>query len=184
VVASGYIGADLRFFFGGETLSNYNQAAGLTNTADGFSVDRSSTVVFGLNADGQPVTAPQRPVRGYGGFVQVGFPLSRLFNADAKGRNSGWQAFFEYGIDAAYANDFRHAKEISATEGGGPIKDTIKAVTVFYKMNPWVQFGFEESRYGGLALPNLTGVCTTKVAGLPSCTSVDWRTEFGPVFTF
>ena len=36
VVASGYMGADLRFFFGGQTLSNYNQAAGLTGTADGF----------------------------------------------------------------------------------------------------------------------------------------------------
>ena len=29
LVASGYIGADLRFFFGGETLSYYNQAGGL-----------------------------------------------------------------------------------------------------------------------------------------------------------
>ncbi len=28
VVASGYMGADLRFFFGGQLLSNYNQAAG------------------------------------------------------------------------------------------------------------------------------------------------------------
>ena len=184
VVASGYIGADLRFFFGGETLSYYNQAAGLTKTANGLSVDASSTVVFGLNGAGQPTIAPQRPVRGYGGFVQVGFPLSRWFNADAKGRNAGWQAFFEYGIDAAFANDFRYAKDISATAGAGPIKDTIKAVTVFYKMNPWVQFGFEESYYQGQALPNTKGVCTTKVAGLPSCTSVDWRSEFGPVFTF
>ncbi len=184
VVASGYIGADLRFFFGGETLSNYNQAGGLTNITDGFSVDRSSTVVFALNGAGNPVTAPQRPVRGYGGFIQVGFPISRWFNAEPKGRNAGWQAYFEYGIDAAYANDFRYAKDISKTEGGGPIKDTIKAITIFYKMNPWVQFGFEESAYQGLALPNLTGVCTTKVAGLPSCTSTDWRTEFGPVFTF
>ena len=50
VVASGYMGADLRFFFGGETLSNYNQAAGLTNKANGLSVDGSSTVVFGTNA--------------------------------------------------------------------------------------------------------------------------------------
>jgi hypothetical protein len=184
VVASGYVGADLRFFFAGETLSNYNQAAGLTGTADGFSVDRSSAVIFGLNGAGQAVTAPQRPVRGYGGFVQVGLPLSRWFNADPKGRNAGWQAYFEYGIDAAYANDFRLAKGISLKEGGGPIKDTLKAVTIFYRLNPWVQFGFEESQYQGLALPNLTGLCTTKVAGVPSCTSTDWRTEFGPVFTF
>src|SRR5271167_887385 len=71
VVASGYEGADLRFFFGGETLSNYNQAGGLIATASGFSVDRSSTVLFGTNSAGQAVTAPQLPVRGYGGFVQV-----------------------------------------------------------------------------------------------------------------
>jgi hypothetical protein len=183
VVASGYIGADLRFMFGGETLSYYTQAAGLTNTASGFSVDRASTATFGFNAAGQAVTAPELPVRGYGGFVQVGLPLSRWFNADPKGRNAGWQAYFEYGIDAANANDFKYAKEIGA-DGGGPIKDTLKAVTIFYKMNPWVQFGFEESHYQGQALPNTSGVCTTKVAGLPACTSVDWRTEFGPIFTF
>ena len=183
VVASGYMGADLRFFFAGETLSNYNQAAGLTETASGFSVDRSSTVVFGLNAAGHPVVAPQKSVRGYGGFIQAGFPISRWFNADPKGRNAGWQAYIEYGLDAANANDFRYAKDIGAA-GGGPIKDTIKAFTVFYKMNPWVQFGFEESQYSGYALPNTSGLCTTKVAGLPSCTSVDWRSEFGPVFTF
>jgi hypothetical protein len=184
LVASGYMGADLRFFFGGETASNYNQVAGLTGTANGFSVDRSSTVVFGLNAAGQPVVAPQESVRGYGGFIQAGFPISRWFNADPKGRNAGWQAYLEYGIDAANANDFRHFKPINAESGGGPIKDTIKGVTVFYKMNPWVQFGFEESQYTGYALPNTKGVCTTKIAGLPNCTSTDWRSEFGPVFTF
>jgi len=184
VVASGYWGADLRFFFGGETLSNYNQAFGLTKTANGLSVDGSSTVVFGLNGAGHATVAPQEAVRGYGGFIQAGFPLSRWFNADPKGRNAGWQAYFEYGIDAANANDFRYAKDISATAGAGPIKDTVKAVTVYYKMNPWVQFGFEESHYQGQALPDTKGVCTTKVAGLPTCTSVDWRTEFGPVFTF
>ena len=51
-------------------------------------------------------------------------------------------------------------------------------------MNPWIQFGLEESHYASYALPNTKGVCTTKIAGLPNCTSIDWRTEFGPVFTF
>ncbi len=184
VVASGYMGADLRFFFGGQTLSNYNQTAGLTKLASGLSVDGSSTVFFGTNAAGQAVVAPQEAVRGYGGFVQAGFPVSRWFNADPKGRNAGWQAYFEYGIDAANANDFRYAKDVSAEAGAGPIKGTIKAFTMFYKMNPWVQFGFEESDYTGYAVPNTRGLCTTKVAGLPTCTSTDWRSEFGPVFTF
>ena len=183
VVASAYMGADLRFFFGGETLSNYNQTGGLTGTANGFSVDRSSTVVFGTNAAGQAVVAPQDAVRGYGGFIQAGFPISRWFNADPKGRNAGWQATVQYGIDAANAHDFKIAKDIGAA-GGGPIKDTLKGVTVFYKMNPWVQFAFEETKYTGYALPNNKDVCTTKIAGLPNCTSTDWRSEFGPIFSF
>src|SRR5664280_765 len=184
VVASGYMGADLRFFFAGQLLSNYNQAAGLTNKANGLSVDGSSTVVFGTNGAGNAVVAPQKAVRGYGGFIQAGFPISRWFNANPKGRNAGWQAYYEYGLDAANANDFRFAKSISAESGGGPIKSSLNAVTVFYKMNPWVQFGFEESHYASYALPDTKGVCTTKIAGLPNCTSIDWRSEFGPVFTF
>ncbi len=184
VVASGYMGADLRFMFGGQLLSNYNQAAGLTNKANGISVDGSSTVVFGTNSAGNAVIAPQLAVRGYGGFIQAGFPISRWFNADPKGRNAGWQAYYEYGIDAANANDFRFAKGISAEAGAGPIRSELNAITVFYKMNPWIQFGFEESHYASYALPNEHGVCTTKIAGLPNCTSLDWRTEFGPVFTF
>jgi hypothetical protein len=184
VVSSAYFGADLRFFFAGETLSNYNQAGGLTNVTDGSSVDRASTVQFATNSAGNAVVAPQRPVRGYGGFFQVGLPLSRWFNANPKGRNAGWQAYLEYGIDAAMANDFRYAKGINATTGGGPIKDTLKGLTVFYKLNNYIQFGFEEGKYQGQALPNTKGVCTTKVAGLPTCTSTDWRTEFGPIFSF
>ena len=111
VVASAYYGADLRFFFGGQTLVQLQPAVGLTKTANGLSVDGSSTVVFGLNGDGHATIAPQLPVRGYGGFVQVGVPLSRWFNAEPKGRNAGWQAYFEYGLDAAVANDFRYAKD-------------------------------------------------------------------------
>ena len=84
----------------------------------------------------------------------------------------------------AVANDFKYAKDISATAGSGPIKGSLKAATIFYKMNPWVQFGFEESYYHSQALPDTKGACTTHVAGLPACYSTDWRTEFGPVFTF
>ncbi len=183
VVASGYMGADLRFFFGGQINSNYNYTGGLTMLKSAASVDGSSSVFFGTNANNVAVVAPQYPVRGYGGFVQVGLPLSRWFNAEPKGRNAGWQAYFEYGIDAANASDFRKAKNIGAS-GAGPLKSTLKGLTVFYKMNNWVQFGFEESQNQSTALPNSDGVCTTKVAGKPACTWTDWRTEFGPVFSF
>ena len=127
LVASGYMGADLRFFFGGETLSNYNYAGGLTGLANGFSVDRSSTVVFGTNSSGAAVVAPQKSVRGYGGFIQAGLPISRWFNADPKGRNAGWQATVQYGIDAANANDFRFAKDIGADGRGGPSRKRSRA---------------------------------------------------------
>ena len=183
VVVDAYSGADLRFFFGGQFLSNYNYTGGLTGTANGSSVDGSSTVVFGNNAAGQPVVAPQYPVRGYGGFLNVGLPVSRWFNADPKGRNAGWQVWFNYGIDGTNSADFIKAKAIGAS-GAGPSKSTMKAATVYYKLNPWVMFGFEETKYGSVAFQNDKGVCTTKVAGLPSCSFTDWRTEFGPVFSF
>ncbi len=187
VVASGYQGADLRFFFAGQLLSYYTQAGGLLHTASGFAVD-NNTVTFGVNSAGAAEVAPQLPVRGYGGFVQLGFPLSRWFNADPKGRNAGWQAYVEYGLDASNGNDFRYAKNITTT-GAGPEKGVLKAGTLFYKMNPWVQFGFEESNYTNLAYPAITGadagICNgTKVGGKNTCSITNWVTEFGPIFTF
>jgi hypothetical protein len=184
---SGYIGADLRWFFGGQTNSYYSYTGGLTGIADGFGVDYN-TAVFGTNAAGHAVFAPQLPIRGYGGNVQLGLPISRWFDANPKGRNAGWQAYLEYGIDATNASDFYKAKAIGA-DGGGPIKSTLKGLTVFYKMNPWVQFGFEESDYTSYAVPAISGadagICNvTKVGNKPVCNATDWRTEFGPIFTF
>jgi len=182
-VASGYMGGDLRFFFADQLNSVYTFAGGLTGTATAPSVDGASTITFGKNGAGASVVAPQKPVRGYGGFFQVGLPLSRWFNADPKGRNAGWQAYFEYGVDASNAADFRKAKAVGAA-GAGPIKSSLIAGTVFYRLNNYVQFGFEEGKYHSLAVENNKGVCTTLVAGKPACSWTDWRTEFGPVFTF
>jgi len=183
VVASGYIGADMRFFFADQLNSVYTYSGGLTGLATAPSVDGASTITFGTNGLGRQVVAPQEPVRDYGGFVQVGMPLSRWFNADPKGRNAGWQAYLEYGLDASNAADFRKLKNIGAS-GAGPIKSNLKAFTLFYKLNNYVQFGFEESQYQSYAVENNKGVCTTLIAGKPACTYTDWRTEFGPVFTF
>ena len=74
VVGKYYAGSDLRFFLAGQLLSNFNDAAGLTDTATAASIDGSSTVVFGL-LDGVPVVAPQRPVRAQGGFIQAGLSV-------------------------------------------------------------------------------------------------------------
>ncbi len=89
----------------------------------------------------------------------------------------------QYGLDAANANDFKHAKDISAEAGGGPIKDAVTAATVFYKMNQWVQFGFEEGNYNGKPF-RITKMFALRKSLAYELHSVDWRTEFGPVFTF
>jgi len=83
-----YAGSDLRFYFAGQLLSNFNDTAGLTSTATASSIDGASSVVFGL-LNGVPAVAPQRPVRGQGGFVQLGFPLSRIFDVDPKRSQRG-----------------------------------------------------------------------------------------------
>jgi hypothetical protein len=177
----------MRFMFADQTLSYFSDAGGLTNVVTAPTIDRSGTgtIAFGTNAAGQIVVAPQRPIRTYGGFVQLGLPLSRWFNADPKGHNAGWQLYFEHGLDQVVHSDFAKAKDIGA-DGAGPYKSTLNAVTLFYRLNPWVQFGFEESLYSSYSLPNNAGVFTpnTSVAGVPSRTWRDLRSEFGPIFTF
>jgi hypothetical protein len=187
VVASAYRGGDLRFTFAGQTLSYFSDAGGLTNVVTAPTIDRSGTgtIAFGTNAAGQIVVAPQRAIRAYGGFVQLGLPLSRWFNADPKGHNAGWQLYFYHGLDEVVHSDFAKAKDIGA-DGAGPYKSTLNAVTMFYRLNPWVQFAFEESLYSSYSLPNNAGVFTpnTSVAGVPGRTWRDLRSEFGPIFTF
>ena len=187
VVASAYRGGDLRFMFGGQTLSYFSDTGGLTGVVTAPTIDRSGTgtIAFGTNAAGQIVVAPQRAIRGYGGFIQLGLPLSRWFNADPKGHNAGWQLYFNHGLDAVVHSDFAKAKDIGA-DGAGAYRSTLNAVTLFYRLNPWVQFGFEQSLYSSYALPNNAGVYTpnTSVAGVPSRTWRDLRSEFGPIFTF
>ncbi len=187
IVASAYRGGDLRFPFGGQTLSYFSDAGGLTNVVTAPTIDRSGTgtIAFGTNAAGQIVVAPQRAIRAYGGFLQVGLPLSRWFNADPKGRNAGWNFYYTHGLDQVVHNDFAKAKDIGA-DGAGPYKSTLNAGTIFYKLNQWCTFGFEESLYSSYALPNDKGVYTpnTSVAGVPSRTWRDLRSEFGPIFTF
>jgi len=183
LVVSAYRGADMRFMFGGQTLSNFNNATGLTNTVEVPSLDRSTNLVFGTNAAGQIVRAPQTAYRAYGGFAQIGFPLSRIFHADPAGHNAGWTFYFYQGLDAVNHSDFALGKEIGK-DGAGPYRSTLSAGTLYYKINNWCTFGLEESLYSSYALSNDVGVFTTKVAGVPSRTWRDLREEFGPIFTF
>lgn len=173
-----YAGSDLRFFFGGQLLSDFNDTAGLTSTASAASIDGASTVVFGL-LNGVPTVAPQRPVRAQGGFVQLGFPLSRLADADPKGHNAGWTAYLYYGFDEALQRD---ARRFAPVRG----RSDLISGNIQYKLNPWVTFAFEQGYYrtraanrsasdfGGLPL----------FRGVPSYTSHNVRSEFATIFTF
>src|ERR1700752_573859 len=178
LVGKYYSGSDLRFFFGGQLLSNFNDTAGLTSTVSVPSIDGASTVAFGL-LNGVPVIAPQRPVRGQGGFVQLGFPLSRIFDANPKGRNAGWTGFLSYGFDEALQRD---ARRFSPVHG----RSDLFSGNIQYKLNSWVTFGFEEGYYrtraanrsefdfGGLPL----------FRGIPSYTTHNVRSEFATIFNF
>jgi len=172
-----YNGSDLRFYFGGQLLSTFNDTAGLTATATAASIDGSSTVVFGL-LNGSPVVAPQRPVRGQGGFINFGFPLSRIFDADPKGRHAGWTAYLHYGYDQATARDARRF--------GGRAKSDVFMGSIHYRVNAFVTFALEESLFRTRAANNSPfdqgGLPLFR--GIPSRETHNLRSEFATIFTF
>jgi len=174
VVSKYYDGSDLRFFFAGQLLSNFNDTARLTGTASAASIDGASTVVFGL-LNGLPVVAPQRPVRGQGGFIQFGFPLSRIFNADPKGRNAGWTAYLYYGDDQATARDARRF-------GARGARSDLFSGNIQYKWNQWVTFAYEQGYYRTRA--NNRAGALPLFRGIPSFTAHNIRSEFAAIFTF
>jgi hypothetical protein len=55
--------------------------------------------------------------------------------------------------------------------------------TLYYKLNNWVTFGFEQSLFQTHAVPGSTGVLPL-FSGVPSRNWRDLRTEAGPIFTF
>jgi len=174
VVSKYYNGSDLRFFFAGQLLSNFNDTAGLTGTAAVASIDGASTVVFGFD-DGVPIVAPQRPVRAQGGFVQLGFPLSRIFDANPKGRNAGWTAYVYYGDDQATARDARRF-------GARGTRSDLFSGNLQYKWNQWVTFAYEQGYYRTRAA-NRAGALPL-FRGIPSFTTHNIRSEIAAIFSF
>jgi hypothetical protein len=169
-----YGGSDLRWFFAGQLYSFYNDTTGLTGTATVASVDGASSVVFGTNSSLQKVVAPQRPIRAAGGFAQLGLPLSRIFNANPTGRNSGWSIYALYGVDQAKARDIYHV-------AGTRHVSTMAVGTLNYKFNKWVAFAYEQSLYTTHANKE---VALPLFRGVPSREWNDVREEAGPIFTF
>ncbi|HEY1809049.1 MAG TPA: hypothetical protein VGG42_10840 [Acidobacteriaceae bacterium] len=174
LVGKVYGGSDLRWFFAGQLYSFFNDTAGLSDTARVASEDGSSDVVLGMNASGEAVVAPERPVRAEGGFVQLGLPLSRIFGANPAGRNAGWSLYGTYGEDQARARDIERA-------GGTRHASDMMAGTLNYRMNRWVSFSYEESLYTTHANPELP---LPLFRGVRSREWNDVREEGGPVFFF
>ncbi|MGA2100229.1 MAG: hypothetical protein ABSG34_03950 [Candidatus Sulfotelmatobacter sp.] len=189
LVASAYRGGDLRFFFGGQVNSFATDTSGLTNiqgpfqTLDGGCLVAAGCAVLGTNATGQVVVAPQKPIHAFGGFVNLGLPLSRWFNADPKGRNAGWQLYLHMGKDQVASADLKNPGFTANANILAPLPlrmGKLAAATLYYKMNPYVTFGFEQSIY---ATRLISGADYT-IAGKPSNEWQDHRSEFGPIFTF
>ncbi len=192
LVASGYKGGDLRFFLGGQVSSFVNDAGGLSGVTGGYLpldgvVNASGAPALACNValvagvcptPGNAVVVPQRPVRGYGGFVNLGLPLSRWFNADPKGHNAGWQVFLHAGKDQVVDRDLNNAN----FSGSLPLlMGKMFAATLYYKVNPWCTFALEQSNYATRLEDHLA---LYSIAGQASNEWKDNRTEFGPVFTF
>jgi hypothetical protein len=190
LVASAYRGGDLRFFFGGQVNTFATDTSGLTNiqgpfsTLDGGPLAAAGGAVLGTNSSGQVVVAPQRAIRAFGGFVNLGLPLSRWFNADPKGHNAGWQLFLHIGKDQVVHHDLDYAGYTGNANILSPLPlsmGKLAAATLYYKLNPYVTFGFEQSIYATRIKDGLPGYT---IAGKPSNEWQDHRSEFGPIFTF
>lgn len=184
-----YRGADLRAYFGGQLFSTFNDTTGLTGVQTATSIDGSSTVAFGL-LNGQPVIADQNPVRGYGGFINLGIPLSRIFDADPKGRMAGWTAYLHYGLDAAVSSDVRRILGNTLNPIGQPAtgfganrgRSDVAMGSLQYRLNSFVTFAYELSYFRTRAANNAAPLPLFR--GIPSRSTQNVRNEFATIFTF
>jgi hypothetical protein len=188
LVGSAYYGGDLRFFFGGQVNSYFTDTGGLSNpitfaTIDGGPLAAAGAATLATNGLGAVVIAPQKPIRSFGGFLNLGLPISRWFNADPKGHNAGWTAYLHIGKDQVVHRDLTNPNAGAVANTLSPLPllmGKVFAATLYYKVNPWCSFAVEESVYGTRLAP---GIDYT-IAGSPSNLWQDHRTEFGPIFTF
>ncbi|MGA3136499.1 MAG: hypothetical protein ABSC88_10960 [Terracidiphilus sp.] len=216
-VLSAYRGADMRQELGGQLTTNYTDTLGLSpiplvnangetpapfflgTGLDNVAGTLSGFALLGCNVNpgkgicpsANVAVAPEHGVRDYGGFVEVGLPLSRWFNANPKGYNAGWQLYLHAGKDQLVHRDA--AMQLGLLDGAGPnqlgqglgipmIGSEFIGATLYYKINQWCVFGLEPTHYGSRAIPELGNFWT--IAAKPSRIWQDQRVEFGPVFTF
>jgi hypothetical protein len=191
-------GGDMRFFFAGilnsafvDTMGHTPLAipgpttlvtctnppacttSGTTNVAQGVFSLSGDPISF-VNINNGAVVAPYRPIRGQGGFVQLGIPLSRIFGANPEGLNSGWCFFIAYGIDSAFSRD--------AIRAGGNNLDRTDYVPISlrYRVNKWAEIVNELTWYDTRTAESKT----VDYRGFPAHVNHDVRNEFGTIFTF
>jgi len=196
-----WTGGALRFYFVDNLLTSFNPTPSFLaanpgggvlttpsisneGTAVAFACTSLSTAVLetGTTAcpNGNALVLPQQPVRGVGGFVDLGIPLSRLFHADPKGRNAGWTLDFGYNIDQSKARDLRQT--FGAT--GGRYKNDWSRATLNYKLNSWVQIGYEQGYYRTKAIPGPTGGLPIVIDGLEQRVWKDMHEQITTIFYF
>ena len=194
VLAKYWTGQDLRWYFVGNLQSVYTDVpmtlpAGTTvtwvPTVDGScpaayaAAARSAMCVGLLTTNGVTTIAPQKPFDSQGGFVNLAFPLGRIFKANPESRNASWQLHLHYAYDELKASEIRRF-------GNLPNRNDLAAATLFYKLNNLVTFSWEQSMYrtrtvSGLGIPGFTAPL---YRGIPARNWHDNRTEFGTIFTF
>jgi hypothetical protein len=192
-------GADLRYFFGGQTNDVFTDLGGVPQIpvlapggiaapvtaftgrqiAFGCAGGSSATGVFNCN-DTQIVASTIQPIRGYGGWVEASFPLSRIFHADPEGRNTGWILHLMYGTDRTVARDVIRPAGTGGTGGNSLLRTDYDTGSLTYRLNKWVTFVNEVTWY-----ETRTADGRTKLfSGRDVTNAHDWRNEFGTVFTF
>src|SRR6266852_2725312 len=186
LVGKYYQGGDLRFPFGGQVNDVFNDLKGTVTipTAAAVTALDSRAVLFGctgatiaptFSCNGNPIVAQSfRPVRGLGGFLEASFPLSRIFNANSEGHNTGWILHLSYGTDRTVARDVRRLG------ANGLARTDLDTGSLTYRLNKWVTF-VQETSYINTRAATRGGKF---FRGLPATQAHSWRNEFGTIFTF
>ena len=190
----------MRFFFGGQLNDVYNNLNGMFEVGNGISFsgrtilagctggsldENSGTAAYGYKtiydcpASSSVQMANLEPSGGSGGFAELSFPLSRIFNANPEGHNSGWVLHVQYGTDRAKYSDSQHGNFLGRTD--------LDTASLTYRLNKWVTFVHEAS-YITTFTANAQSASGFKrhpivFAGKDVYQAHDWRNEFGPVFT-
>lgn len=188
--AKWWTGGAMRFYFVDNLLTTYNPVASFlaanpgapepvtvtSISGEGTKVAFGCTVAYvaGVCPSGNALVLPQQPVRGVGGFADLGLPLSRWFHANPKGRNAGWTLDFGYNIDQSKDRDLIQAEV-------GRYKNDWSRATLNYKLNSWVQIGFEEGYYRTRARP---GEFPITIDGMPQRVWKDLHEQISTIFFF